>query len=89
MTLITTEPDLTIEPGHQFIVVPDSEEGDAILTLLGGDHPTIKRGDEILLAHDYHVDRVIVQLIDELAQVRFSAPGLVQLTMQEAQEVQG
>lgn len=88
-SLITTEPDMNIEPGHQFIVLPESEEGYAILALLGGDHPVIKRGNEILLAHDYHVDRTIVQLIDELAHVRFSAPGLVQMTFAEAaQEVQ-
>lgn len=85
MALITNEPDMNVEPGHQFIVLPDTEEGAALLTLLGGDHPTIKRGNEILLAHDYHVDRMIVQLIDELAHVRFSAPGLVQMTLQETQ----
>ena len=89
--LITTEPDMNIEPGHQWIVFPNNEEGDALMTLLDvGNQPTIKRGNEIMLAHDYHVDQKIVQLIDQLAHVRFSAPGLIQMTFVEAvQEVQG
>ena len=82
--LITTEPDMNIEPGHQWIVLPDTEEGWSLLTLFGCENqPTIKRGNEILVAHDQQVDQAIVQLIDELAHVRFSAPGLVQMTMTE------
>ena len=82
--LITTEPDMNIEPGHQWLVIPDTEDGWALMTLLDvGNQPTIKRGNEIMLAHDYHVDQKIVQLIDELAHVRFSAPGLVQMTLTE------
>lgn len=83
MRLITTEPDMNIEPGHQWLVLPDDVEGDALLTLLDGTTPTIKRGDNILLAHDYEVDQKIVALIDQLAHVRFSAPGLVQLELTE------
>jgi hypothetical protein len=81
---ITLEPDPDIEPGHQWIVIPDSENGWALMTLLGCDHqPTIKRGNEILIAHDQQVDRAIVQLINQLAHVRFSAPDLVQLMLAE------
>lgn len=85
MILIATEPDMSIEPGHQWLVLPDDVEGDALITLLDGATPTIKRGDNILLAHDYQVDQKIVALIDQLAHVRFSAPGLVQMTLQETQ----
>lgn len=82
MPLITLEPDMNIEPGHQWIVIPDNEEGWALLTLLGCDNqPTIKRGNEMLVAHDQQVDQAIVQLIDQLAHVRFSAPELMQMSM--------
>jgi len=85
MSLVTLEPDMSVEPGHQWIVLPDNEEGWALLTLLGCyNQPTIKRGNEILVAHDQQVDRTIVQLIDQLANVRFSAPELIQLSMIEA-----
>ena len=87
MSLITLEPDMNIEPGHQWIVLPNTEAGRALLTLLGCEYqPTIKRGNEILVAHDQQVDHAIVQLIDQLAHVRFSAPELIQLTIVELTE---
>ena len=46
--------------------------------------PVAKRGNEMLVAHDEQVDQAIVQLIDQLAHVRFSAPELIQLSMIEA-----
>jgi hypothetical protein len=65
-------------------VIPDTEEGWALLALFGCENqPTIKRGNEILVEHDQQVDQAIVKLIDELAHVRFSAPGLVQMTLEE------
>jgi len=86
MTLITLEPDMSIEPGHQWIVLPDTDEGHALRTLLfGNGGAVIKRGKYFMIAHDEHVDAQIVKLIDELAHVRFLAPNLIQLTMEEVQ----
>ena len=87
MSLITLEPDMNIEPGHQWLVLPATEEGRALFQLLGGTVENIStRGGEILLAHDYLVDRNIVALINQLAHVRFSAPDMMQLTMAELVE---
>lgn len=99
MSLITLEPDMSIDPGHQWLVMPTTDEGAAIAKLLtGSDHlwdycfvdQTYELGLCFRIPHTNDVDKNIVQLIDQLAHVRFSAPGLVQLTLQEtAQESQG
>lgn len=99
MTLITTEPDMSIEPGHQIIVLPANTEGIALAKLLtsqdnlleylvgvdGGEVLEIGYQDMLHIPHNYIVDQNIVKLIDELAHMRFSAPGLVQMTLQETQ----
>ena len=92
MALITLEPDMSIEPGHQWIVVDASPEGYCLATLLLNNEMEKVRsdGDYLFIAHTHDVDSRIVALIDELAHVRFSAPGMVQMTMIEAvQESQG
>ncbi|HJS17312.1 MAG TPA: hypothetical protein VJ785_01090 [Anaerolineales bacterium] len=81
MIRIVTEPEARIEPGHQWLIVPDSPSGRALADLLHERRPLIKRGGSLLIPHDEHVDQVIVQLIDELARVRYESPVLVQLTM--------
>lgn len=85
MTLITTEPDMSIEPGHQWLVVDVSAEGYCLAGLLLNNEMEKARsdGEQIMIAHTYDVDRRIVALIDELAHVRFSAPNLLQLSMEE------
>ena len=85
MTLITLEPDMSIEPGHQWMVVDNSVEGYCLATILLDNEMEAAKsdGDRIFIAHTYDVDRRIVALIDELAHVRFSAPGLVQMTLVE------
>lgn len=87
MALITTKPDMSIEPGHQWLVVDVSAEGYCLAGLLLNNEMEKARsdGEQILIAHTYDVDRRIVALIDELAHVRFSAPDLVQMTLQESQ----
>lgn len=83
MPLITLEPDPDIEPGHQWLVVKDTEAGRALITLLCDRQPLIKRGQDLLLPHDQRVDQNLVALINKLAHVRFSAPDLVQLMLVE------
>jgi len=91
MTLITLEPDMNIEPGHQWLVIDNDVAGYCLATLLLNSEMELARsdGDRLFIAHSQDVDRRILTLIDELAYVRFSAPGLVQMTMTETQEVQG
>lgn len=89
--LFTLEPDMSIEPGHQWIILPTTAEGNALAKLLTGKEELIsfldvysKGGMTLKIRHDYDVDKNIVKLIDELAHVRFSAPGLIQMTLTEA-----
>lgn len=84
MPLITLEPDMSIEPGHQWLVVKDAEAGHALIALLWGRLPLVKRGQDLIFPHDERVDQNLVALINELAQVRFSAPDLVQLMLTES-----
>ena len=83
MLQLKFEPEMSIEPGHQWLVLTDTGEGQALATLLTGGLPLIKRGNQILVPHNEAVDRQIVDLIDHLAHARFSAPSLVQLKMVE------
>jgi len=89
MTLITLKPDMSIEPGHQWLVlengVQDGIDGFFLAALLNDIAPEDWRfvDNKIQIAHTAEVDRRILLLIDELAHIRFSAPGLVQMTMIE------
>lgn len=87
MTLIATEPDMSIEPGHQWLVVDNDVDGYCLATLLLNNEMGLAKsdGDRLFIAHSKDVDQRILALIDELAHVRFSAPGLVQMTLQETQ----
>jgi hypothetical protein len=85
MTLIMLEPDMSIEPGHQVIVLTNNAQGQALAMLLTGGFVR-HQGGTIRVDHTYDVDKNIVKLIDELAHVRFSAPNLVQMTMAEVTE---
>lgn len=86
MTHIRLEPEMSIEPGHQWLVLSDTPEGHALATLLTGGAPLIKRGKQILVPHDAKVDEQIVHLINELSHARYQSPSLVQMTLQEALE---
>lgn len=100
MELIITKPDMNIEPGHQIIVLPANTEGIALAKLLtsqdnlleylvgvdGGEVLEIGYQDMLHIPHNYIVDQNIVTLIDQLSHVRFSAPQLLQLTMEAAKE---
>ncbi len=87
MNLITFQPDMSIEPGHQWIVLPADPTGYALADLLlnGSLSRMRTNGTSLMIAHDHEVDARIVALIDELAHMRFLAPNLIQLTMEEAQ----
>jgi hypothetical protein len=86
MTLITLEPDMSIEPGHQWLLLDDSLEGAALAILLTGDTVLEEHDGLIHVPHTADVDERIVKLIDELAHVRFSAPNMVQMIMAEVTE---
>jgi hypothetical protein len=87
MPLILLERELSIEPGHQWLVLSDTPEGHGLAAVLTGGAPLIKRGKQILVPHDEKVDAQIVALINQLAHARFSAPALIQMTMEEAPEL--
>lgn len=86
MIHITLEAELGIEPGHQWIVVPDTDEGRALVQLLTGGQPLIQRGSQFLVPHSADVDERIVHWIDQLAHVRYQAPDLIQMTLKETVE---
>ncbi|MGB8984143.1 MAG: hypothetical protein WCC12_19905 [Anaerolineales bacterium] len=86
MIQITLEAELSVEPGHQQIVIPDTDEGRALVQLLTGTQPLAQRGSDLLVPHDANVDERMMQLIDQLAHVRYQAPDLIQLTLKEAGE---
>lgn len=88
MICIEFQPDPIIEPGHQWLVVPNNPEGLALADLLmpRGDAPRVFKDEYIHIPHDHVVDQNIVNLIDQLAHARFSAPSLVQLRMVEDME---
>lgn len=88
MIRIDLQPDPNIEPGHQWLVIPNSPEGLALATLLmpRGDAPRVFKGENIYIPHGQSVDQNIVELIDQLAHVRYQAPGLIQMTLQEIPE---
>lgn len=88
MIQIDLRPDMTVQPGHQHLVLPYTEEGCALALLLTGssyrDLVKFRSGVTLSIPHTAVVDANIVQLIDELAHVRFSAPELLQLTLEES-----
>ena len=87
MIQILLEPEFIIEPGHQWLVLSDTKEGQALAILLTADgSPIVRRGNQLLVPHDDLVDRRIVALINELANARYQSPALVQLTMEEVTE---
>ena len=86
MIEIQLEPDMSIEPGHQVLVLPYSEEGRALARLLAGEDVIWRyyTGTDIRIPHNATVDARMVALIDLLAHMRYRAPDLVQLTLEEA-----
>lgn len=84
MIHIRLESELSIEPGHQWLIVSDSPEGRALVTLLMGRQPLVKRGTDLLIPHNGDVDERIVKMINELAHARYQSPTLLQLTLQVA-----
>jgi hypothetical protein len=84
MIRINTEQDSRIEPGHQLLEVEDTPQGRALATLLYGHVPAFRHGDRLIIPHDATVDTNIVELINELARVRYESPVMVQLTLAAA-----
>lgn len=83
--LITLEANSEIEPGHQWLKIAPTQAGKALVRLLTGQEDIygffVPDLNLYAVPHDYNVDRALVQVINELAHVRFSAPDLVQLTL--------
>lgn len=88
MITIRTKPDMKIDPGHQWLVLPDTPQGHALALLLAQHLTVTKDGDHLLVPHTFVVDTAIVDLIDALAHVRFSAPHLVQFSLMSAPAVE-
>ena len=86
MISIQLRPDPDIEPGHQWLIVPNDPEGLALVGLLvpRGNAPQVFLGDAIHIPHNASVDQNIMDLINALADVRYQSPTLVQLTLVEA-----
>lgn len=84
--LIKLEPDMSIEPGHQWLVMDNDVDGYCLATLLLNNEMEKAKsdGERLFIAHTDDVDRRILALIDQLSHVRFSAPGLIQMTLQES-----
>jgi hypothetical protein len=76
---ITTKPDSTIEPGHQWIIFSDTPKGRGMAAVLSGHLPT-SVGD-LCLAHDQAVDQMLILLVDLSADLRIMAPSLMQLKL--------
>ncbi len=87
MIKIKTEPDMSIEPGHQWLVFPKTAYGYFLARLLADCTPIIQEVDGYRVAHTHTVDCAIVDLIDALAHVRFSAPNLVQIMLPTSEPV--
>jgi hypothetical protein len=83
---IDLETEAGIDLGHPWIVVPDTDEGRALVQLLTSGQPLVHRGSDLLFPHDANVDQRMVQLIDQLAHVRYQSPDLIQLTLKEMEE---
>lgn len=85
--ILQTKPDMSVEPGHQWLVLPGTDHGYALAMLLAP-HLLPKQDDDgnLLIPHTHVVDTGILELINTLAHVRFSAPGLVQMTLGEVRE---
>ena len=90
MNKIGVKPDMTIEPGHQWLVLDATLESYYLARILTGDHSQISNeAGMILVPHTHAVDKAIVDLINALAHVRFLAPTLMQLTLSVPQDDDG
>lgn len=90
--LIELIPDAKVEPGHQVLAI-DFERGFYLAALLVEPLPPeswsySEDGNRmiVLVPHTDAVDQKIMDLINELAHVRYSAPNLVQMTLSEAMD---
>ena len=83
MIAIRLLPDESVQPGHQVLVLPKDTEGIALAKLLTNGL-AIQSESEIFVPHTAEVDERIVDLINALAHVRFSAPQVVQMTLEES-----
>jgi hypothetical protein len=75
MIKIDRKPDMSIEPGHQVLLLPSSAEGAALSRLLTGEFSVahlLELDGKFHVPHTAVVDRNIVDLIDALAHVRNS-----------------
>lgn len=85
---INLHPDISVEPGHQYILLPATDEGRQLAALLTRREQISDLWDEALQAykvpHNAQVDARIIELVDWLSHVRFTAHSLLQLTFIEA-----
>jgi hypothetical protein len=90
---IVTLPDESVEPGHQRIAVtPADLEGSALLFALTGNNASFRgvprlaelpNGDLAWDApHDDRADERLVRFVDVCADLRFTAPDMIQLEIE-------
>lgn len=88
MIQIILEPDMNIEPGRQWIVLRCETLGSDMVDAVALAHilmPGVDASDwigditSIRIPHTAQVDEAIVELINQLADIRFKSPNIVQL----------
>ena len=80
-TLIGTEPDARIDPGHQWLVFTDNPTGRALASVLAAPLVPTCDGSTLRIPHNPAVDRQLTLLVDLFAHIRFTAPEFIQLTL--------
>lgn len=87
-TSISAIADEAIEPGHQWIVIEDTPDGEALAGLLGGGAAEWQPAEGWRIPHDYAADARLMAMIDLLTDIRFGAPRMIQLTLAMGDEAE-
>jgi hypothetical protein len=80
-TIICTEPDLEVEPGHQRLLVSNTALGSALATLLTSSRITPAADGFLYVDHNSVVDEKLIALVDLAAHIRLTAPEMIQITL--------
>lgn len=81
-TIIKTEPDQSVEPGHQQLVISDTPLGGALSYFLTSSVLAPAKDGYLHFKHDYIVDDRLLSLVDLAAHIRLTAPGMIQLPLE-------
>lgn len=82
-TAILAQEDITVEPGHQRLLISNTPIGRALAMVLASAwHPEPVEDGYLGIAHDYLVNERLVLLINLAATIRMTAPDMMQLEME-------